>query len=75
MGKLYRSDNKVVAGVCAGIAECFGLDTKLVRFAWILFIILGGSGILFYLILWLIIPDKNNGANSYKERMQNKLGK
>jgi phage shock protein C len=57
--KLYKSDsNKVIAGVCAGIGEFFNIDATLVRLGWVLFALLGGSGLLAYLICALIIPKK-----------------
>lgn len=56
--KLYRSrDQRMVGGVAAGIAEYFGLDPTLIRLAWVLFVLLGGSGILAYIIAWVVIPD------------------
>ena len=55
--KLYRSNtNKMVLGVCGGIAEYFGIDPTLVRLGWALFCALGGSGILAYFIAAFIIP-------------------
>ena len=51
-----RTDRKL-AGVCAGIAEYYGWDPTLVRVAWILLTLLGGSGILIYLIMWLVMPE------------------
>ncbi len=57
--KLKRSiSDRKIAGVCGGLAEYFGLDTSLVRIAWILAVICGGVGILAYLILWLVMPEK-----------------
>ncbi len=56
MKKLYKSNNKMLAGVCAGIAEYFNIDPTLVRLGWVLFCILGGSGILVYIICALVIP-------------------
>lgn len=45
--KLYRSEsNRMLCGVCAGIAEYFDLDPTLIRLAWALVCFLGGSGIL-----------------------------
>lgn len=56
--RLLRSrSNRTVAGVCAGIAEYFGWDPTMVRVAWIVLTLLGGSGILLYLILWLVVPE------------------
>lgn len=55
--KLYRSnDNKIVAGVCGGIAEFFSLDPTLVRLGLVVFCALGGSGILAYIIAAIIMP-------------------
>jgi phage shock protein C len=58
--KLYRSQtDKKIAGVCGGVAEYFGIDSTLVRLGWILFTFAGGSGILAYIIAWIIMPDGN----------------
>lgn len=59
--KIYRiNDDFIVAGVCSGIAEYFEIDATLVRVIFILLTIGGGSGVLIYLILWLIIPKKGD---------------
>ena len=59
MGKLFRStSDSVVGGVCAGVAEFFGLDVKLVRIAWLVAALFAGAGVLLYLILLLILPKK-----------------
>lgn len=56
--KLYRSNvNKMVAGVCGGIAEYFDLDPTLILLGWVVFCALGGSGILAYLIAAIVIPQ------------------
>lgn len=55
--KLYKIDQgRMVDGVCGGIAQYFGLDPTLVRLAWAAFTLLGGSGILAYIICAIIIP-------------------
>ena len=55
--RLYKSNtNKMVDGVCGGIAEYFGIDPTLIRIGWILFCAAGGSGFLAYLIAAIIIP-------------------
>ena len=57
--KLYRLDEgKMIAGVCAGIAEYFGLDVTIVRLGWVLLSIFAGCGILAYIIALIIIPRK-----------------
>ncbi len=56
--KLYRStENRVIAGVCGGIAEYFDIDPTLVRLAWVLFCVLGSSGLLAYIIAAIIPED------------------
>lgn len=55
--KLYKSStDRKLDGVCAGIAEYFDVDPTIIRLAWVLFSLCGGSGILAYLICALIIP-------------------
>ena len=67
--KLYRSDeNKMLAGVCGGIAEYFGVDPTLIRLAWVVFSLLGGSGLLAYILAAIIIPrDDSNLSISTKQ--------
>ena len=56
--RLYKSNkNKVLCGVCGGIAEYFNVDPSLVRLGWIVFCALGGSGLLAYIIAAVIIPN------------------
>ena len=58
--KLYRAEEgKMIAGVCAGLAEYFAIDPTLVRLAWVLFCALGGSGVLAYIICAIIMPNKS----------------
>ena len=55
--RLMRSSrDKKVGGVCAGLADYFDLDPTIVRVVWLLAIFLGGTGILAYLILWIVLP-------------------
>lgn len=56
--RLYRSRNRMVCGVCGGIAEYFNIDPTLIRLAFALFAIWGGTGILAYFIAAIIIPDE-----------------
>jgi phage shock protein PspC (stress-responsive transcriptional regulator) len=58
MGRLCRStDNRVIGGVCAGVADFFGLDIKLVRLVWFIALLFGAGAIL-YIILWIVVPEK-----------------
>ena len=55
--KLYRNPNdQMIAGVCSGLAEYFGLDTTVMRLIFVLLFFLGGNGILIYVILWILMP-------------------
>lgn len=60
--RLYKSNqNKIIDGVCAGIAEYFGIDPTLIRLGWVLFCAMGGSGFLDYIIAAIIIPRRPEG--------------
>ena len=61
--KLNRStQNKMIAGVCAGLAEYLNIDPTIVRVIWAL-VALSGAGILAYLVCALIIPEKPENPN------------
>ena len=61
--RLVRNvQDKKIAGVCAGLADYLDIDATLVRGLQILFTLLGGSGILAYLMLWLIMPEAGTEA-------------
>ena len=55
MAKFALSNNKVIAGVCGGVAEYFNIDAKLVRIAWVVAVIFAGVGVADYLLLWIIM--------------------
>ena len=62
---LYKSSkNKMIFGVCGGIAEYFNVDPSLIRILWVLFGFLGGSGILAYIVVAIILPDDNKIENN-----------
>ncbi len=59
MNKLYRSRrHRVIGGVCGGLAQYFAADVSVIRLAWVLFSLLGGAGIVLYLLAWIIIPER-----------------
>jgi len=59
--RLYRSGKeKILGGVCGGLAEYFNVDPTIVRFLWVLFILGFGTGLLAYIIAWIIIPKNPN---------------
>lgn len=54
---LYRSRNeRIIAGICGGLAEYFGLDVSKLRIALVILFLLGGLSLWVYIILWLIVP-------------------
>ena len=56
--KLYKASvNRMLCGVCGGIAEYFNIDPTLVRLVWVIITLMGGAGILAYIIAAIIIPD------------------
>lgn len=56
--RLYRSrENKMIAGVCGGIAEYLELDPTIVRLIWVI-IAFSGVSILGYIIAWIIMPER-----------------
>ncbi|HRG04280.1 MAG: PspC domain-containing protein [Paludibacteraceae bacterium] len=57
--KLTRSKDRILAGVCGGMAEYFGIDATIVRIGYVLISILSAAfpGIIVYLILMLIMPN------------------
>lgn len=58
MGKrLYRSRDKKIAGVCGGIAEYFKIDPTIIRLIWAIAVLVYGTGLLAYLICWIVIPE------------------
>jgi phage shock protein PspC (stress-responsive transcriptional regulator) len=70
--RLYRRrDGRLVAGVCAGVADYFGIDVTLVRLAFAVFTIFWGLGALLYLVAWAVIPEEGQ-KTSIVENVINK---
>jgi phage shock protein C len=72
MKKLRRSskDNKI-CGVCGGIAEFFGVDVTIVRILFLLFTLAGGSGILLYIAMAIIMPKPADESDKEDEKDEN----
>lgn len=67
--KFYRNpDDKKLGGVCSGIAAYFNIDPTIVRILFIVFILSGGSGILAYVILWIIMDEADTVAKKLQMR-------
>lgn len=61
--RLYKSDTDVmIGGVCGGLAEYFNIDPSVVRLVFALLGVTAGSGFMVYLLLWAILPTKNNNS-------------
>ncbi len=58
--RLYRSrDDRMLSGVCAGLAEYFGLDPTLVRVGWVILSVLtAGTGVLGYIVMAIVVPER-----------------
>lgn len=62
--QLTRSNNRMIAGVCSGIADYFGWDITLVRLLYVLATFFTAfSGGIVYLILWVIMPERRRGED------------
>jgi phage shock protein C len=61
--RLYRSrTNRKLAGVCGGLAQYFNTDVTLIRVLFVVLALLGGPGIVIYLLMWIIVPEEPQGA-------------
>jgi len=66
--RLQRSSkDRVIAGVCGGLGEYFDLDPVLFRLLFVVVTLIGGSGVLVYIILWLVIPEDTDTKGSTEE--------
>ncbi len=62
-----------VAGVCAGVADYFGLDPVLVRIGFVVGVFLWGPGPVAYVVAWVLVPEENE-PGSIAEKLVNKTG-
>ena len=61
--RLYRSrDDRMIAGVCGGLAEYFSIDPTIVRLVLLFLTLWGGGGFLVYVLSWIVIPEKPASA-------------
>jgi phage shock protein C len=61
--RLYRSrTNRKLAGVCGGLAQYFNTDVTLIRVLFVVLALLGGPGLVIYLVLWIVVPEEPPGA-------------
>jgi phage shock protein C len=56
--KLYRSQSqRILAGICGGMAEYFNIDATVMRVLFLILAVFGGSGLVLYLVMWIVVPD------------------
>ncbi|TME58167.1 MAG: PspC domain-containing protein [Chloroflexi bacterium] len=60
--RFYRSNNRILGGVCTGLAEGLRLDPLWVRIAFLVLVFLQGVGIFIYIVLWLVMPERIEGG-------------
>src|SRR5260370_12782825 len=61
--RFYRSSNRILGGVCAGLAEGFHVDALWVRIAFLFLVFLQGLGLFIYIVLWLVMPERLEGGD------------
>jgi phage shock protein PspC (stress-responsive transcriptional regulator) len=70
--RLFRSrTDRMIGGVCGGVAQYFGLDPVLIRVVWALAFFIGGSGFVAYIVAWIVVPE-NPEAESNAEKKKTK---
>ncbi len=70
--KLYRSKKqRILGGVCGGMGEYFDIDPSLIRLIWLLIFLMGGSGLLIYIIFWIIVPEEEENRKEVKDGKKN----
>jgi len=73
--RLTRSNNdKVIAGVCGGLAAYLDIDSVLVRLAFVILLFASGIGLPIYVILWIVMPEQGSQGSSDSEVIQKNLG-
>jgi phage shock protein PspC (stress-responsive transcriptional regulator) len=52
-----KTDGKMIAGVAAGIADYFNVDVTLIRVIIVITAIMGGFGLILYIVMWILVPE------------------
>jgi len=56
--RLYRSRERMLGGVCGGVADYFGIDKTIARLIFAALVLAYGTGIWLYLLMWIIVPEE-----------------
>ena len=63
--KLRRSSaQRMIAGVCGGLAEYFNIDPILIRLVFVVLAFMGAGGVLLYIVLWVVMPEDSSAQNT-----------
>ena len=75
MKRLYRSKNeRMLGGVCAGLGEHFDIDPTVIRLVWAVITVLSiGTGVVVYIIAWILIPEEESGSSEQKTKKPERL--
>jgi len=69
--RLYRStSDAMLGGVCGGLGDYFAVDPNVVRLLFVLFAVLTGFGVLVYVALWLIVPERETESRDFSDRFR-----
>ncbi|EKD23132.1 MAG: phage shock protein C, PspC [uncultured bacterium] len=77
--KLYRSkSDRIIAGICGGLSDYLDVDAVFFRLAFVLLMLAGGSGVLIYIIMFVIIPEEGEApkpldSKEYKENREKEI--
>ena len=69
-----RTEDKIIAGVCSGLATYLDIDSVWVRLAFVILLFASGIGLPIYVILWIVMPAADNDARSEAEVIQKNIG-
>lgn len=72
--RLYRSErDKIIAGVAGGLGKYFNIDSTLIRIFFILMAVFGGSGLIIYIVLWLVIPTESSPSDPSSDYIKSNI--
>jgi phage shock protein PspC (stress-responsive transcriptional regulator) len=70
--RMYRDgDNRIIGGVCSGLAIYWNLDPNIVRVVFVVLSIFGMAGVIIYLVLWIVLPEAQTSAQKIEMRGEN----
>ncbi len=73
--RLHKSStSRVIAGVCGGLGEYFGVDATIVRLLFVLLAIFHGIGVLAYIVLWIVMPRESNLEMAPRDVVRDNIG-